>query len=143
MIPLLFLLGVTITFRPPDPTVGDLVTVEAPPGSGRIVLDPSPQFEEVSHPPNAVVIRTFEPKALTLSGSAGEENFSGIVIPVHSVLKKGDAMEPAPLVPPRPIPYPRAPFIAIGATALAALLAWVGVFALARRMARASAPVPV
>lgn len=141
MIPILFL-AVTITFRPPNPTVGDLVTVEAPRASGPIALDPSLQFEEVSRLPNAIVIRTFEPKPLTLSGTAGKERFAGIVIPVHSVLKKGDAMEPAPLVPPRAIPYPRGPFIAIAAVALAAIAAWLATFAFARRIARATAPVP-
>jgi hypothetical protein len=143
MTPILFLLTVTITFRPVEPTVGDLVTVEAKQANGPIVLDPSPQFEEVSRRPGEVVIRSFEPKALTLSGTAGDERFSGVVIPMKSVLKKGDAMEPAPLAPPQTIPYPRGPFVAIGATALAAILAWLGVFALARRLARKSAPVPV
>jgi len=142
MIPTLFLLAVTITFRPAEPTVGDLVTVEAPPGTGQLALDPSPQFEEVSRKPNAIVIRSFEPKPLTLSGTAGQEHFSGIVIPIHSVLKKDDAMEPAPLAPPQPIAYPWGPFMAMGATAVAAILAWIGVFALARHIARASAPVP-
>lgn len=141
MIPIL-LLAVTITFRPANPTVGDLVTVEAPPQSGPVFLDPSPQFEVVSRKPNAVVIRTFQPKPLTLSGTAGGEHFAGVVVPVRSVLKQGDTMEPAPLLPPRTIPYPRGPFIAIGATALAAILAWLAVFAYARRLARANAPVP-
>lgn len=142
MTSILFLLAVTITFRPVEPTVGDLVTVEAKQANGPIVLDPSPQFEVVSRRPGEVVIRSFEPKPLTLSGTAGTEHFSGVVIPMKSVLKKGDAMEPAPLAPPQTIPYPREPFIAIGATALAAILAWLAVFALARRLARQSAPIP-
>ena len=141
MIPTL-LLAATVTFRPPNPTVGDLVTIETPPASGPLALDPSPQFEEVSHRPDRIVIRTFEPKPVTLSGTAGKEHFAGIVIPVHSVLKKGDTLEPAPLVPPRAVPYPRGPFIAIGAVALAAIAAWLAAFALARRIARASAGVP-
>ena len=141
MIPI-FLLAVTITFRPPNPTVGDLVTVEVPPASGPVMLEPSPQYEIVSRRPNAIVIRTFDPRPLTLSGTAGNEHFAGIVIPVRSVLKQGDTMEPAPLLPPHSIAYPRGPFIAIGAVALAAILAWLAVFACARRLARATAPVP-
>ena len=141
MIPTL-LLAVTVTFRPPNPTVGDLVTVETPAANGPIALDQSPQFEEVSHLPNAIVIRTFEPKPITLSGTAGIERFAGIVVPVHSVLKKGDTLEPAPLAPPRTIPYPRGPFIAIGSVALAAIAAWLAAFAFARRIARARDGLP-
>ncbi|MGZ7033272.1 MAG: hypothetical protein ACXVIJ_15025, partial [Thermoanaerobaculia bacterium] len=142
MIPIL-LLAVTITFRPPTPTVGDLITVETPPQSAPLVLDPSPQYEIVSRLPSSVVIRTFEPKSVVLAGTAGKETFSGIVIPVRSVLQKNDAMEPAPLIPPRQIPYPRAPSIAIAVTALVAIAAWLAVFLLAKRLARARAPLPL
>ncbi len=142
MIPTL-LLAVTITFGPPTPTVGDLITVHSPPDAVPIVLDPSKQYEIVSRSPNAVVIRTFEPKSIVLSGSAGKEAFSGVVIPVRSVLNKNDAMEPAPLIPPRKLPYPRAPFIAIAATALVAIAAWMAVFFLAKRLTREAAPTPV
>jgi hypothetical protein len=142
MIPIL-LLAVTITFRPSTPTVGDLITVQAAPQAARIVLDPSPQYEIVSRAPNAIMIRTFEAKPIVLSGRAGNEKFSGIVIPIRSVLKKNDAMEPAPLIPPRTIPYPRAPFIAITATALVAIAAWLALFFFARRRARKTTPVPL
>jgi len=142
MIPTL-LLAVTITFRPPAPTVGDPITVETPKESAPLILDPSPRFEVVSQSPAAVVIRTFEPKPLTLAGTAGNESFAGVVIPIRSVLKENDAMEPAPLAPPKPVGYPRGPFIAIAATGLAAIAAWFAAFALAKRLARETAPVLV
>jgi hypothetical protein len=142
MIPI-FLLAVTITFRPPGPRVGDLITVEVPAQSGPVKLDPSPHFEVVSRSKNGVVIRTFEPKPLVLSGTAADERFERITIPIHSVLKKNDGMEPAPLRPPRKVGYPRGPFLAIGAAALAAIAAWAAVFLVARRQARAKMPLPV
>jgi hypothetical protein len=61
---------------------------------------------------------------------------------MRSVLAPDDKMQPAPLQPPRPLAYPRAPFIAIGTAAGVALLAWTAVVLLARRAAAAMASEP-
>ena len=57
MIPIL--LVVTATFRPPAPTVGDLITINF---QQRVTLNKSPQYEIVSQRGSKVVIRTFEPR---------------------------------------------------------------------------------
>ena len=124
------LLLVTATFRPASPTVGDLVTIDF---QKPAVVDKSPAFEIVSQRGSRVVIRTFEPKPVAVSGVAGGVRFSGLMIPVRSVLKPKDNLEPAPLRPPVSVPWPRMPFILIGSAAAAAALAWTAVVLLARR----------
>src|SRR5437016_5351689 len=120
MIPTL-LLALTTTFTPARPTVGDRITVTFP---TPVTVQPSSDYELVAQRGNQVVVRTFQPKTFVL-----HTNASDVMIPVHSVLKTGDKLTPAPLVPPRAERYPRAPFIAIGVAALAAILAWAAVFA--------------
>ena len=56
-----------------------------------------------------------------------------VMIPIHSVLKPDDKLEPAPLKPPKSEPWPRLPFVAIGIAALAAIAAWTAAVLLARR----------
>lgn len=120
----------TATFRPAMPTVGDLITIEF---QQPVVLDPSPAYEIVSRSGNRVVIRTFEPKPLALSGVAGNVRFRNLTVPIRSVLKPKDKLDPAPLRAPVSVPMPRAPFIAIGVAALAAAATWALVVYLARR----------
>ena len=129
---------VTATFQPPQPKVGDLVTVEF---AERVQLDPSETYEIVSQQERRVVIRTFEPEPFRLSGVAGDVRFRNLEIPVVSVLQENDDLTPAPLAPPRAMPYPRAPFIAIAVAALAALLAWLALW-LAVKRRRAAVPAP-
>ena len=124
MITPLILLAV-ITFTPQRPTVGDPITVNLPPAT---TVQPSSDYEIVARRGDTIVVRSFEPKTFTLHTSDGE-----VMIPVASVLEKGDMLEPAPLKPPRAEPYPRLPFIAIGIAALIAIAAWALVFWLARR----------
>lgn len=112
---------VTATFHPPQPTVGDLVTIEF---TAPATLDPSPHFEVVSRERNRVVVRTFEPRPFKVSGVTGGVHFRDLTIPVRSVIPPNDLGTPAPLVPPRAVRYPRAPFVAIGIAALCALAAW-------------------
>lgn len=114
-----------ITFTPQRPTVGDPITVNFP---LPVTVQASNDYEVVAQRGNTVIVRTFEPRTFTLHTSAGD-----VMIPVVSVLGHGDALAPAPLKPPRAEPYPRLPFIAIGIAALAAALAWTGVWLLARR----------
>lgn len=123
------LLVLTATFRPHAPTVGDLITVDF---QQPVVLDRSPSFELVSHDANRVVIRTFEPKPIALSGVCGGVRFRNLIVPVRSVLQPKDSMQPAALRPPVSIPYPRAPLIAIGIAAIAAALVWTFVVIRAR-----------
>jgi len=137
MIPILLL--VTASFRPPAPTVGDLITIEF---QQAVRLDASPQYEIVSQRGRRVVIRTFEPKPFAISGRVGDVLFRNMVVPVHSVLTPRDNLSPAPLKPPRNEPYPWMPFVWIGVAALLAIGAWTAVVLLARRAAAASAPKP-
>jgi hypothetical protein len=121
---------VAVSFTPPAPTVGDLITVRFEDG---VVLDPSEQYEIVSQEEATVVIRTFQPMPLLLSGRRGDTGFRNLVIPVRSVLRPDDDLTPAPLAPPLSSPYPRAPFVAIALAALAAALAWSTVWLALRR----------
>jgi hypothetical protein len=124
---LLFLL--ITTFQPPKPTVGDPVTITF---ASPTTVEPSPDYEIVSRSGNSVVIRTFVPHTISVNGRAADGPVS-VMIPIHSVLKADDKLEPAPLKPPKPEPWPRMPFVAIGIAALAAIAAWAAVVMLARR----------
>ena len=137
MIPILLL--VTATFRPPAPTVGDLITIEF---QAPVRLDPSPQYEIVAQIGKRAIVRTFEPRPFTISGRTGDVLFRNMVVPVHSVLKPRDNLAPAPLKPPKREEYPWMPFVLIGAAALLAAAAWSAVMLLARRETLARAPKP-
>jgi hypothetical protein len=78
------------------------------------------------------VIRTFVPHTIAVNGRAADGPVS-VMIPIHSVLKPDDKLEPAPLKPPRRERWPRLPFVAIGIAALAAIAAWTAVVLLAKR----------
>lgn len=132
------LLLVTASFRPAAPTVGDLITIdfEAP-----VVLERSADYEVVRHEGKRVVVRTFRPEPFELRGRAGDVAFRRLMVPVTSVLRPDDTLQPSPLKPPLPPPRPRAALIAITAAAATAALAWLLVFLLARRVAlQAMAP---
>lgn len=132
---------VTATFQPAPPTIGDPITLEF---SAPVVLDASSDFEVVSTQGKRIVIRTFQPKPLVLGGVVGGNiRFQNLIIPVRSVLAPNDDLKPAPLVPPKPVPYPRAPFVAILIAALCALAAWAAVRARSRRKAEVIEPVDV
>jgi len=137
MIPILLL--VTATFRPPAPTVGDLITINF---QHAVTLDRSPRYEIVSQRGSRVVIRTFEPRPFTISGRVGDVLFRNMVVPVHSVLKPRDNLAPAPLKLPLEEAYPRLPFVMIGIAALLAIAAWTAAVLLERRAAAARAPQP-
>jgi len=123
----LFLI-VTATFRPASPTVGDLITIDF---AKPVVLDRSDSYEIVSQKGTVVVVRSFEPKPFALNGVAGGVRFRNLMVPMHSVLKPKDNLDPAPLRPPFRIPYPRRPFIAIGIAAAVAAALWIAVVVLA------------
>jgi hypothetical protein len=137
MIPILLL--VTATFRPPAPTVGDLITIDF---QQAVTLDRSSQYEIVSQRGSRVVIRTFAPRPFTISGRVGDVLFQNMVVPVHSVLKPRDNLAPAPLKPPLAEAYPRLPFVIMGIAAFLAVVAWTAVVLLERRAAAARAPQP-
>jgi len=124
---LLFLL--ITTFQPAKPTIGDPVTITF---ASPATVDPSADYEVVSHNGNAVVIRTFVPHTITVNARSADGPVS-VMIPIHSVLKPDDKLEPAPLKPPKPEPWPRLPFVAMGIAAVAAIAAWVAVVMLAKR----------
>src|SRR3954447_18566287 len=118
---LLFLL--ITTFQPAKPTIGDPVTITF---ASPTTVETTPDYEIVSRSGNSVVIRTFVPHTISVNGRAADGPVS-VMIPIHSVLKADDKLEPAPLKPPKPEPWPRMPFIAIGIAAVAAIAAWAGV----------------
>jgi hypothetical protein len=138
MFPVLAL--VAVSFSPPAPTVGDLITVRF---AEAVALDASEQFEIVSQEKTIAVIRTFQPVPLLLSGRTGATGFRNLVIPIRSVLQPEDDLTPAPLAPPLATPYPRAPFVAIAFAALAAVLAWSAVWRALRGHATVAAAVTV
>lgn len=133
----LILATVTTTIHPPAPTVGELITLEF---AAPVSLDPSDAYEVVAQEENRVLIRTFQPRPFVVSGTAGAIRFDDLVVPVRSVLRQNDDMEPAPLAPPVPAPYPRGPFLMIGAAALAAVAAWAAVWFASRTPAEAAVP---
>ncbi len=123
------LLVLVTMFHPARATVGDPVTIEF---AAPTVVDPSPDYEVVSRARNSIVIRTFVPHTITVTGHSAEGPVS-VVIPIYPVLKPDDKLEPAPLKPPVPEPWPRLPFVAIGIAALAAIAAWTAVVIVAKR----------
>jgi hypothetical protein len=124
-----FLLILITMFHPVRATVGDPITIDFP---APTTVDASSDYEVISRAGNSVVIRTFVPHTITVTGRSADGPVS-VMIPVHSVLKPDDKLEPAPLKPPRPEPWPRLPFIAIGAAALTAIALWTAVVILAKR----------
>lgn len=134
MIPALLLAAVTATFQPAAPTVGDRIVVQF---AAPVTLDASQDYEIVQHGGNFAVVRTFRPRPFALSGTVGNVRFRNLVVPVKSVLPPNDDLKPAPLSPPRPVAYPRQPFIDIAVAAAAAVLLWAGVWWLARRKQQA------
>jgi hypothetical protein len=119
------LAAATASIHPSAPKVGDLVTVEF---AAPVVLDPSTDYEVVSRAGNRVVVRTFAPKPFVMNGTVEGVRFTNLKVPVKSVLAPNDSMTPAPLAPPVKVPYPRAPFLAIGIAALAAIAIWAAVW---------------
>lgn len=136
---ILLLLLVTATFRPAAPTVGDPITIEF---RQNVRLDASPSYEIVSQRGTSVVVRTFQPKPIVLSGQTGDVRFRGLKIPVTSVLQPSDELKPAPLKQPVELPSSRTPLIAMLTAAAVAVAAWAAVFALARRKVDAAVRVP-
>ncbi|MEO8378502.1 MAG: hypothetical protein ABI779_02440 [Acidobacteriota bacterium] len=133
---ILVLALVTATMQPAAPKVGDRITVTF---AAPVVLDASPAYEVVERQGNRVVVRTFEPKPFVISGTTAGTHFSNLRIPVTSVLKPKDDLAPAPLAPPRRPSYPAVPFMALGLSALAALVTWLLLWARSRK--RASQPL--
>lgn len=121
---------VTATYRPAAPTVGDRITLEF---TAPVVLAASPDYEIVEQRGNRVVVRTFVPRPLALSGRMGPVGFRNLSVPVRSVLSPNDDLKPAPLTPPQRVPYPREPMMAIAAAALGAAVAWAAVWWRVRR----------
>jgi hypothetical protein len=133
---------VTATFQPAAPTVGDRIVITFP---APVVLEASKDYELVEQTGARVVVRTFLPKPFVLHGTMGAVRFQNLIVPVKSVLKPNDDLKPAPLRPPQHVPYPRAPFIAIGIAAALAIAAWAGVwwFSRQRKVVPAAPPIPV
>lgn len=140
MIPLLLFAAVTATFSPAKPTIGDPVTIQF---QGPVRLDQSPQYEIISQQGSRAVVRTFRARPIEVHGQVSGVPFRNLTIPIQSVLKPDDKLDPAPLEPPHPTPYPRLPFYLIGAAALTAAAIWTLVAMLARRRAAAVLAPPL
>ncbi|HYO78841.1 MAG TPA: hypothetical protein VE010_20435 [Thermoanaerobaculia bacterium] len=130
---------VAATMQPAQPKVGDLIVLEF---AAPVTLDASKEYEVVSRNGNRVVVRTFLPRPFAMSGVTGNVRFADLKIPVGSVLKPDDQLAPAPLVAPRAVEYPRAPFIAIAVAALCAIAAWTAVWWRSRKRLAVAPPVP-
>jgi hypothetical protein len=128
MLAILLLTAIT-TFQPDRPAVGDPITIDF---AAPATVDPSPDYEVISRNGRQVVIRTFVPHTIAVTAKTADGPVS-VMIPIHSVLKPDDKLEPAPLKPPKAEPWPRMPFVAIGVAALCAIAAWTAVVLLARR----------
>ncbi len=115
-----FFLFATAIYRPAQPTVGDLITVEY---SEPVTVKPSPDYEIVSRTPTRVVVRTFEPRPITVHSTGAD-----VVIGIKSVLAQNDALKPAPMQPPREVPPSRNAWIAIAIAAACAALTWLFVY---------------
>ena len=124
------LLAVTVSFQPAAPTVGDPVTVQF---QQAVRLDPSPDYEIVRQDGRQVVVRTFKPQPIRLSGVTGDVRFRNLEIPVKSVLAPNDTLTPAPLENPREQAMPRRPLVLVGIATLLAAAAWLAAYRLARR----------
>lgn len=122
MIAIFVLAIATATIRPAAPTVGDLITIDL---GQPVIVQPSPSYEIVAQHGKRVVVRTFEPKPFLLRGP----NF---VVPVRSVLKEKDTLQPAPLQPPRLGGAPKLPLVLIAIAGLFAVLVWAAVLLRAR-----------
>jgi hypothetical protein len=130
-------LAIAATFHPAAPTVGDPIAIHF---AGPVTLDASPAYEVVSRHGADVVVRTFDPKPFSLSGTVNGVHFRNLVVPMHSVLKPNDDRKPAPLTPPKPLAYPRLPFVAIAIAALCALGVWLLVWLRSRERAAVAIP---
>jgi hypothetical protein len=102
-------------------TVGDPIVVDLK--KAPVALEKSAAYEVVSRSGSRIIVRTFDPKPFTISGTAGGVPFRQI-IPVTSVLKPNDDLKPAPLAPPRKEAEPLHPWVLIGVAAMLAIAAW-------------------
>jgi len=130
-----------VRVTPKSPTVGDLIRLEFAAGSaGRVLLDPSPEFEIVSQRGGEVVIRSFRPGPVSIAGRLLADGraveFRNLTLDIRSVLAPGDPLRPAPLRPPLPLPLDRRADWWLGGMAAAAALIWAGVFIRHRPRAR-------
>lgn len=133
------LAALTVSLSPPQPKVGDRITVTFP---APVVLDASRDYEVVSRQGNTVVVRTFEPRAFELRGTAGNVRFRNLKVPMTSVLKQGDDLAPAPLAPPRPAEIAWLQWLAIALAALVTLALLALLWRRLRRRKPKAAPVP-
>ncbi len=127
----LLVLFVTATFAPASPAIGDRITINY---SQPVIVQPSPDYEIVSHSGARVVLRTFETHPITVHARAANGDAADIVIAIRSVLAPNDALKPAPLLPPRALEPSRVPWIAIAIAALIAAAAWFFVWRRSKRM---------
>jgi len=149
MLLLLLLVGaLRATHTPAAPTVGDRVAVHFEiAGDERVMLDRSAEYEVISSSRDGAVVRTFKPQPVVLSGRVtgprGGLAFRRLILPMHSVLRKGDDGKPAPLTPPVAIPPPITAWIALAVAAAVAVAAWIVLYRMARQPAiPAMAPPP-
>jgi hypothetical protein len=135
------------THSPATPTVGDRVAIHFEiAGDEAATLDPSPDYEIVSRSRDGAVVRAFRPQPVTLSGTVagphGSVAFRHLVLPMRSVLRKGDDGKPAPLTPPVAVAAPATGWIALGVAAILAAVSWVVLYRMAGPVDNPAAAAP-
>ena len=139
MIPLALTLALTVSMSPAQPEVGDAIAITFPEA---VVLDASRDYEVIETRGHVVVVRTFEPRAFSLSGTSGNVRFRNLKVPVVSVLRPGDDLAPAPLAPPRPSDIAWLQWLAIALAVLLALGLLAFLWLRARRKKPEAEPLP-
>lgn len=128
-----------VTYEPASPTVGDLVTITFPdPGEGKVSVLPSEEFEVVEVSGDKAVVRSFRPGITTLTAEIltpgrQTERYS-LEIEIRSVLAENDDLRPAPLVLPKALPPNSVARWTIAGSAGAALVVWMILFFVAKRL---------
>ena len=131
-----------VSVSPEKPTVGDAITLRMQ--GAPFEVRPSEEMEILSASPNEVVFRSFRPGPLRIevaTRTPGEvPTIDVVTVEIASVLAKDDALEPAPLRPPRPLPRDDTAWIAIAIAAGVAALLWLALFLVSRRRSVATLP---
>ena len=129
----------SVPFEPASPTVGDLITVSFPdPGEGKLSLVPDDSYEVVEVAGSHAVVRSFQPGTIRVVGETltpGQQTQRHEVeIEIRSVLAENDDLHPAPLVLPKQLPVNEVARWAIAIAAAAAVIAWLLLYFVAKRM---------
>lgn len=139
---LIAITAVPVRFSPASPTIGDVVTVEV--RHPNVAFAESEGIELVEAAGSRARLRMMRPGLQTVRfdvTAAARTVRLAFNVTVASVLAPDDALKPAPLAPPEPVPYPRAAWAAIAFAAGAAIVSWAALVMLHRRRRAHAAPI--